>query len=41
MHRAIGGITMIFDVIGKLTLEKGIHAGSSLQPWRGSTQALM
>jgi hypothetical protein len=41
MHRAIPGITMIFNVIRKLALEKDIHVGSSLQPSRRSTQALM
>ena len=32
---------MIFDVIRKLAFEKGIHVGSSLQPSRRCTQALM
>jgi hypothetical protein len=40
MHRAIEGITMIFDVIRKLALEKGTHVGGSLQPSRARTQAL-
>jgi hypothetical protein len=38
VHRAIPGIAVIFHVIRKLTLERGIHVRGSLQPSRaGST----
>jgi hypothetical protein len=37
MHRAIPGIAVIFDVIRKLALEKGIHVMGSLQPSRAKS----
>ena len=38
MHRTIPGVAMIFHVIGKLALEKGIHGvARSLQPSRRNT----